>query len=117
MKPWKCELCGKAFLNKDSYKSHLRRHRGEKPFNCDVCKKAFTELWALKKHLRKEKSMVDPNSMVDHDSQVVVATVATRMSNRVDSGVDSVSGGNFDNLIDKLVISRFPCCTALTKNI
>ena len=52
MKPWKCELCGKAFLNKDSYKSHLRRHRGEKPFPCDVCKKAFTELWALKKHLR-----------------------------------------------------------------
>ena len=56
MKPWKCEMCGKAFLNKDSYNSHLRRHRGEKPFACDVCKKAFTEMWALKKHLRSIRS-------------------------------------------------------------
>ena len=44
---------------------------------------------------------------------------APRMSNRVDSdsGVDSGSGGNFENLIDKLFISIFPCCTALTMNM
>ena len=37
-----------------------------------------------------------------------------RMSNRVNSGVFSDSGGNFENLIDKLFIGRFPCCTTLT---
>ena len=35
-------------------------------------------------------------------------------SNRVDSGIDSGSGWNFENLIHKIFISRVSCCTALT---
>ena len=51
-KPWQCDLCAKAFLQKESYKNHIRRHKGEKPFSCEFCSKAFTEVWALKKHKR-----------------------------------------------------------------
>ena len=40
--------------------------------------------------------------------------VGARMSKRVDSGVISGSGGNVQNLIDKLFISIFPFCTTLT---
>ena len=52
VKQFKCEYCEKAFLNKDTFKTHLRRHKGEKPFGCKFCKKAFAEAWALTKHLR-----------------------------------------------------------------
>ena len=51
-KPFQCEECPKAFLHKESYKAHVRRHKGEKPFSCEFCTKAFTEVWALKKHQR-----------------------------------------------------------------
>ena len=76
-KPWQCETCPKAFLHKDTYKAHVRRHKGkhalgilpvaishyrlrffflsslgEKPFKCEYCSKAFPEIWALKKHKR-----------------------------------------------------------------
>ena len=40
-----------------------------------------------------------------------------RMSKRAHSGGISGSGGNVQNLIDKLFISRFPCCTTLTINM
>jgi len=52
VKQFKCDYCEKAFLNKDTFKTHLRRHKGEKPFACKFCKKAFAEAWALTKHLR-----------------------------------------------------------------
>lgn len=51
-KPWQCGHCPKAFLHKESFKAHERRHKGEKPFSCEFCSKAFTEVWALKKHKR-----------------------------------------------------------------
>ena len=28
-KPWQCETCPKAFLHKDTYKAHIRRHKGK----------------------------------------------------------------------------------------
>lgn len=51
-RPWQCEHCAKAFLHKETYRAHVRRHTGEKPFSCELCNKAFTENWALKKHQR-----------------------------------------------------------------
>ena len=59
---------------------------------------------------------VNPNKLQTCDGLVSEIT-GTCMCNRVDSRVDSGSGGNFENLIDKLFISRFPCYTALTMNI
>ncbi|GBN43313.1 Histone-lysine N-methyltransferase PRDM9 [Araneus ventricosus] len=47
-----CEVCGKAFSNKQILKVHLRTHSSEKPFLCPMCDKGFTEQGNLTKHLR-----------------------------------------------------------------
>jgi uncharacterized Zn-finger protein len=51
-KPFKCEVCSKAFTQKSSLSTHLRIHTGEKPFKCEVCSKAFTVKSNLSTHLR-----------------------------------------------------------------
>ncbi|RZF38308.1 hypothetical protein LSTR_LSTR016811 [Laodelphax striatellus] len=51
-RPWACEVCGKTFLHKDTWKCHQRRHNNDKPFTCQLCRRQFSEMWALKKHTR-----------------------------------------------------------------
>lgn len=51
-KAYQCEICGKNFVLKDSYKSHQRIHTGEKPFTCHICGKQFSHTGGLYYHLK-----------------------------------------------------------------
>ena len=42
-KPYKCDVCEKAFTDAVVLKKHKRIHTGEKPFKCTECDKAFAE--------------------------------------------------------------------------
>ncbi|XP_070575045.1 LOW QUALITY PROTEIN: zinc finger protein 64-like [Ptychodera flava] len=51
-KPFKCEMCNKAFNRRDKLKVHQRSHSGHKPYKCEYCTYAAADGSSLKKHIR-----------------------------------------------------------------
>lgn len=45
-----CQICGKKFSQRSSYKQHWNAHNGVKPYKCNVCGKAFVYHKSLKEH-------------------------------------------------------------------
>ncbi|XP_069669821.1 zinc finger protein 239-like isoform X1 [Periplaneta americana] len=52
-KPFMCDVCGKRFAQSGPLKIHGRLHTGEKPFTCDFCGKCFSQSSDLKRHVRQ----------------------------------------------------------------
>ncbi|XP_069670364.1 zinc finger protein 234-like isoform X2 [Periplaneta americana] len=57
--PYKCDLCGKYFLQAYSLKRHLYMHTGKKPYKCDLCGKCFSFPHYFKVHTQRN-SCVKP---------------------------------------------------------
>ncbi|CAH1781598.1 unnamed protein product [Owenia fusiformis] len=55
-----CELCGKSFVSRDSWRKHMRSHRDTK-FECDMpaCNATFKFKDGLKKHKRNVHKLID----------------------------------------------------------
>eukprot|EP00088_Acartia_fossae_P050978 TRINITY_DN5722_c0_g1_i2.p1 TRINITY_DN5722_c0_g1~~TRINITY_DN5722_c0_g1_i2.p1 ORF type:complete len:632 (+),score=96.54 TRINITY_DN5722_c0_g1_i2:29-1924(+) len=54
-KPYKCQLCPKAFTAQVYLTIHMRSHTGERPFECQLCSKAFTNKGTLNHHIKLHK--------------------------------------------------------------
>lgn len=63
-KPYKCELCGKAFPQRSNVKSHMKIHGKREPFVCklDSCNKTFTAKGNLKVHPPFHQQLRQPSS-------------------------------------------------------
>jgi len=52
IKPLKCNLCLKTFVQQCRLDSHTRTHIGDKPYICQSCNKTFSCLHLLNLHSR-----------------------------------------------------------------
>jgi len=68
-KPFGCNICHRAFAQKEILLRHLMTHSGKKPFECQHCEKSFTQREALKVHMRRHQKL-NPNDIQLHHCQL-----------------------------------------------
>ena len=54
--PFQCTICHKGFVKKQTFKSHMNIHTGEKPHSCRFCDRKFGDDANCLKHMRESHS-------------------------------------------------------------
>lgn len=58
-----CQICNKAFNQKNALNIHIKKHTGEKPHKCDYCELSFSQKGNLKTHIKRAHHMDMVHSM------------------------------------------------------
>ena len=51
-RPYKCNVCDKAFNQKGALQVHMSKHTGDRPFFCDFCPMTFAQRGNLRAHIK-----------------------------------------------------------------
>ena len=48
---YRCETCGKGFMDRSRYYDHIAAHTGVKQYTCSICEKRFMNNGSFRKHV------------------------------------------------------------------
>ncbi|KAK3599779.1 hypothetical protein CHS0354_037265 [Potamilus streckersoni] len=75
-RPYKCKYCGKDFNDRSNLRQHVRSHEDDHRYKCTVCGKMYTQNRSLKFHFRSHTSKLNTVDM--HGSKIISATFADK---------------------------------------
>lgn len=84
-RPFVCDICSKAFNQKNALQVHLKKHSGERPHKCPYCEMAFAQKGNLKTHIKRAHHMDMVQSMNIPKGSTEVAMAAEDVMNNVDT--------------------------------
>lgn len=76
----KCEECNRTFNRKETLRSHMRIHKGERPYVCKECGAAFNQRGTFTKHVRVHGSQVSGNDQSERKTCDSVAKACSLQS-------------------------------------
>lgn len=106
-RPFKCEMCPKAFKHKHHLTEHRRLHSGEKPFRCSKCGKTFSHSGSYSQHMNHRYKYCRPigtSSLASESQSIGIGTSSPLInaSNFLTAGItnltEAISSGNFGSL-------------------
>lgn len=56
-KPYTCEWCQRAYINRPSYIGHINKHKNIRPFACNKCDKTFHGAANLRMHMNSHETI------------------------------------------------------------
>ena len=90
-RPYVCDICRKAFNQKNTLQIHLRKHSGARPHLCPYCDQGYAQKGNLKTHIKRAHHLEMVNSMNLPEETAKLVTAAIRDSTEGASEVNEAT--------------------------